>query len=305
MPKRSNQFQKIVTYISEQLAPLGATVKESVELPEKGLSGVVREVDTLIEVGAGLTRVRIAVESRDRKRKDDVEWIDCLIGKYALLPVDRVLAVSNTGFSASAKRKAEVHNIEVLSPQELVSTDWPSKFQKIGMALLQSLFHLQYVEFETTPPFLGKVMLEDRIRYNDENGENEEGTVKEFIQELGPTVIAGVRKYISKNFLTIYKTLEDLSKPAVIERSVSGKGLSLLVGESCYEINKVTFRMIARNERSIAPVEHRALGENALLSSGRLGELEFVVAQVAGASEGKVFFGPADIRKRRGKKKER
>jgi hypothetical protein len=73
MPKRSNQFQKIVTYIAEQLAPLGATVKESVELPEKGMSGVVREVDTLIEVGGGLTRVQIAVESRDRGRKDDIE----------------------------------------------------------------------------------------------------------------------------------------------------------------------------------------------------------------------------------------
>jgi hypothetical protein len=63
MPKRSNQFQKIVTYIAKQLAPLGATVKESVELPENGVSEVLREVDTLIEVGAGLTHVRIAVES--------------------------------------------------------------------------------------------------------------------------------------------------------------------------------------------------------------------------------------------------
>jgi len=66
MPKRSNQFQKIVTYIAEQLAPLGATVKESVELQERGVNGVLREVDTLIEVGAGLTCARIAVESRDR-----------------------------------------------------------------------------------------------------------------------------------------------------------------------------------------------------------------------------------------------
>ena len=86
MPKRSNQFQKIVTYIAEQLAPLGATVRESVELPESGVSEVLREVDTLIEMDAGLTRVRIAVESRERSRKDDIQWVDDLIGKYALLP---------------------------------------------------------------------------------------------------------------------------------------------------------------------------------------------------------------------------
>lgn len=64
MPKRSNQFQKIVTYVAEQLAPFGARVGESVELPEQGLDGVSREVDTLIEIEAGLSTVQIAVENR-------------------------------------------------------------------------------------------------------------------------------------------------------------------------------------------------------------------------------------------------
>ena len=123
MPKRTNQFQKIVTYNATQLAPLGATVRESVLLEEATAPGVLREVDTLIEVGAGITRVVVAVEARDRLRKDDIQWVDQIIGKYQRLPVDRVLAVSKSGFSAAAKKKAQEARINLLSPNDVLTTD--------------------------------------------------------------------------------------------------------------------------------------------------------------------------------------
>lgn len=299
MPKRSNQFQKIVTYIADQLAPLDATVKESVELPETGMSGVFREIDTLIEVGAGLTRVRVAVESRERSRKGDIQWVDDLIGKYALLPIDRVLAVSNTGFSPAAKLKAEVHNIELLSPQDVTSTDWPSKFQKLGIVSLVSRLELVHIEFHTTPPFTGKVSLDHRIRCDDGSGHAVEGSVREFIEEVRPAAIAGIQKHISENFLSIYKTLEDLKKTAIIDRSLPGNSLSLLTEDSCYRIDKVSFRVVSRNERTIAPVKHRLLGNDALLSSGQVDDLDFVIVQTADASKGKVFFQRGTSRKRR------
>lgn len=305
MPKRSNQFQKIVTYIAEQLAPLGATVRESVELPEKGLSGVRREIDTLIEVEAGLTRVRVAVESRNRKRKDDIQWIDDLIGKYANLPVDRVLAVSSAGFSSSAKQKAALHNIEILSPQEIVDTDWSSKFQKLGFALLKIYFNLEHVEFETNPPFSGAISLKDRIRLGNETGENFESSVREFIEEVGPSVIVQIRRHIGENFLTLYKNLEDLKKAAIIDRSVSGNGFSLLAGTSCFQIHKITFRVIVRIDHTIAPVQHQVLGDNALLSSARVGKVDTVIAQVAGESQGKVFLRQVASRKSRRKQQMR
>jgi hypothetical protein len=302
MPKRSNQFQKIVTYIAEQLAPLGATVKESVELPEKDVNRVSREVDTLIEVGAGQTCVRIAVESRDRGRRDDIEWVDSLIGKYVGLPVDQVVAVSNAGFSATAKLKAKAYNIEVLSPQEVADTDWPARFQKLGIASLISRLDLVRIKFDTTPPFLWTVSLEDRLVRDDGDGNSVDGTVKEFAEEVLPAVMAEVRRYISENFLRIYKTLEDLTKTAIAERSLPGHGFSLVVGTSRYQINNVTLHIVMRNERTIVSVEHRVLGDDAMLSSGHVGEIDMVIAQTAGASEGKVFLQPMTTRKRRRKR---
>jgi hypothetical protein len=113
-----------------------------------------------------------------------------------------------------------------------------------------------------------------------------------------PAVIAGIQKHISANFLSIYKTLEDLKKTAVIDRSLPGNSLSLLTEDSCYLIDKVSFRVVAHNERTIAPVEHRLLGNDAMLSSSRVGDLDLVIVQTAGASQGKVFLQPVTTRKR-------
>jgi hypothetical protein len=73
MPRRTNQFQRIVHALIAAARPLGGTVKESVELPER-TSGTTREVDILVEVVTTLgLRIRIAVETRGRKDKDDVQ----------------------------------------------------------------------------------------------------------------------------------------------------------------------------------------------------------------------------------------
>jgi hypothetical protein len=101
VPPRSNEFQRLVKVIYEQIKPEGASVTESAMLREKG-SSTEREVDVLVEARLADTVVRLAVECRDRSRRDDIEWIDQLIGKYRDLPVDKIIAVSASGVTKSA-----------------------------------------------------------------------------------------------------------------------------------------------------------------------------------------------------------
>ena len=84
-------------YIYSQMVPEGATVTESVLLKERN-SESEREVDILIEDEIAGTRLRMAVECRDRSRKDSIEWIDYLIGKYRDLD-DHIVADSQTRLS--------------------------------------------------------------------------------------------------------------------------------------------------------------------------------------------------------------
>jgi hypothetical protein len=128
MAKRSNLFQRIVHALYQSLKPVGGTVTESAQVLEL-TSGIRREVDILAESVVFGTSVRIAVEVRGRRRKDDVLWIDALIGKYRDLAIDKIIAVSARGLSKPANNKAAAAGIHVLSAKEATEHDWPGEFQ--------------------------------------------------------------------------------------------------------------------------------------------------------------------------------
>ena len=151
MPRRSNDFQRMIAEIYRQLAPTGARVSESALVRELS-SGSYREVDVLIEHVVVDTDVVIAVECRDRRRPSDLVWIDELIGKYAHLPVDRVIAVSRSGFSDAARQKAKASRIELRTLDECTRADWPHELQFAAIGRLDvNVSYLSY-EWVMEPP---------------------------------------------------------------------------------------------------------------------------------------------------------
>ena len=58
-------------------------------------TGAIRELDILI-TNRQDTNLKILVECRDHKRKQDVQWIDQLDGKARSLGFEKVIAISST-----------------------------------------------------------------------------------------------------------------------------------------------------------------------------------------------------------------
>lgn len=123
MPKRTNAFQSLIRWVETQLAPVGARVTESEELIDLA-TGERREVDVLVRAVVGQHKVALAIECRDHQRRADVTWIDNLIGKYKNLPVSSVIAVSRSGFTKNALKKAEMNNIKTLTLERAQVTRW-------------------------------------------------------------------------------------------------------------------------------------------------------------------------------------
>jgi hypothetical protein len=123
MPKRTNEFQELIKSIYEKIVPDGGKVTESGMVFDKNAK-TLREVDILVEYRYAHHDFNMAIECRDRSRKDSVEWIDGLIGKSKSLAVNKVVAVSKEGFSKTAKNKAEAHNIDTLTLEEAIEIDW-------------------------------------------------------------------------------------------------------------------------------------------------------------------------------------
>ncbi|CAA9310595.1 MAG: hypothetical protein AVDCRST_MAG93-5198 [uncultured Chloroflexia bacterium] len=138
MPRRTNDFQGLMYLIQSQLAPTGAQVTESELLTDEAIDSD-REINILIsDPTDGLPPQTIAIECRDRKRKADIEWIDEIIDKYSKIRVRRVVAVSRSGFTENAFKKAEDAGIDSLLLGEALAADWGTAVKNVTAALLRS-----------------------------------------------------------------------------------------------------------------------------------------------------------------------
>lgn len=136
MPKRSNEFQRLIHFLEERLAPIGWIVEESVEMTDP-VVGCKREIDILLSGQVGHHQMEVAVECRDHQRTEDITWMDQLIGKYQHLPVNRVVAVASSGFSANAKEAAARANIETMTVTEIEEVDWEKEVSLFSTAIIE------------------------------------------------------------------------------------------------------------------------------------------------------------------------
>lgn len=110
--------------IESALSGSPASIKSPDFLPDVD-TGEMREVDAVMRVNAGSTSVLVAFECRKRSVPQDVTWIEQLIAKRQSLKLDKLIAVSEKGFTAAAKTKAEKYGIELrqISQMKAVALD--------------------------------------------------------------------------------------------------------------------------------------------------------------------------------------
>ena len=123
MPPRTNAFQRLVTLLTATLAGQ-ARVTESAMLQDR-VTGERREVDVLVVTTSASYEVRLGIEVIAWRRPADTPWVEKMRAKHENLPTDKLILVSQNGFSEPAKRKAQFYGIETLSVDEAIAADWP------------------------------------------------------------------------------------------------------------------------------------------------------------------------------------
>jgi hypothetical protein len=115
MPKRSNEFQRLVTVLMTHIAEGGFVVAES-DMVRDERADEDREIDITIRQ-AGF-ELRLAVECTSARRPADIKWIDEMYGKHHTLGTDRLILASRAGFRQPARKKAKALGIETVSLEE-------------------------------------------------------------------------------------------------------------------------------------------------------------------------------------------
>lgn len=112
MPKRTNEFQKIV-FLLKRHAAAGATVTESKLLRDR-ITGTWREVDICVESIIAGHHMVVSVECRDRGRRSDVQWVEEMKTKHERLPTNALVLISSSGFTKEAETVAQAYGIETI-----------------------------------------------------------------------------------------------------------------------------------------------------------------------------------------------
>lgn len=135
MPKRSNEFQRLVAMLT-MLKSEGATVHESVEI-ETLDTGRKREVDVVAVGTVAGHRTVVAIEARDAKRKQDVLWVEQAKTKFERLGANVKILVSSSGFTAEALDAATKFGIKTIRPGQVT----PEFVGKIVNSATQAEYH--------------------------------------------------------------------------------------------------------------------------------------------------------------------
>lgn len=129
MPKRTNEYQKLILAINQHLASSDAIVTES-KMLWAPLSEQDREIDILIEDNSGPYKVTIGIECTAKSRPVGVPTMEQLINKHKSVGIQKTVIVSKSGFAVSAKKYAKKMQVDAIPFGQALAKPWPSYLNK-------------------------------------------------------------------------------------------------------------------------------------------------------------------------------
>jgi hypothetical protein len=136
----SKAFEQQIHRIHDLLEGPGAEVTWDDHFPDPDNPSQLRQIDITIRRDGKLT----LIECREHQFRQDVQWIEELIGRRASLRADAIIAVSSSGFTEGALRKSKTYGIVPRDLRELTERevkDW-------GRQIALTLYFYQYSELE-------------------------------------------------------------------------------------------------------------------------------------------------------------
>ena len=138
--KESEAFEQQIHRIHELLEGSEATVTWNDHIPDPDNHSRSRQIDITIKRNGNLTMV----ECRQHQLPQDVQWIEELIGRRTSLRVDSAIAVSSSGFTSGAIKKASAHGIILRNLEEVSERE----VKKWGEQVALTLYFYQYSDLE-------------------------------------------------------------------------------------------------------------------------------------------------------------
>ena len=143
--KPSEAFEQQIHQIHELLERFEAEVTWNDHIIDPDQQTRRRQIDITIRRGDHLT----CIECRLHRSRQDVQWIEELIGRRQSLKANEVIAVSSSGFTSGAVAKASSYGITTRDLRELTDDE----VQNWGRSIALTLYFLAYSDIHLTIAF--------------------------------------------------------------------------------------------------------------------------------------------------------
>jgi hypothetical protein len=138
--KPSKSFEQQIHRVYEFLEGSGVQVTWDDRIPDPDNPSQPRQIDITIERDGKLT----LVECRHHRSRQNVKWIEEMMGRRVSLKADSAIAVSSSGFTSGALNKAKEHGIVTRDLRKLTEREILGWGRRIAL----TLYFYEYSELE-------------------------------------------------------------------------------------------------------------------------------------------------------------
>ena len=158
MPRKGRTLEVMIKSLENLLSPQGIVVSSPEEFyDEEGKK--IGEIDITLRGNFGSSKVFVGIECRDRSASGPQgrDWIREIKGKRDDLKVDKMIAVSTTGFTDPAITLADRWRIDLLTVEDIKKLDIPDWFQLVDFCWTEECYEITgAVELTTIPKTVPK-----------------------------------------------------------------------------------------------------------------------------------------------------
>lgn len=123
MPRKGRDLELLINHIESLLNDNDELTIKSPDFLLDHVTGQKREVDISINGKIGSHQILIVLECRKRQNKDDSTWIEQLGNKKQDLHINKLIAVSSSGFTEPAITKANLYGIDLRQIEKIQISD--------------------------------------------------------------------------------------------------------------------------------------------------------------------------------------
>ena len=173
MKTGSREFEQLVARIQQQLAP-DADVLHDVRLEGRATRRK-RQVDVLVTQQVGQYEIRIVIECKDYTRPVDVKGVEGFYGLLGDVGGQKGVLVCPSGFTQTAKARAEGLQIDLYSPVDTDPHKWQARVAVPALCDFRSAAMSFGIRTSGTFPFEMPFDFHQKTQLYDDEG-NERGT---------------------------------------------------------------------------------------------------------------------------------